>query len=40
MRNPEVDEWVASYDNPQKDVLRYMREVILDSDQRIEESIK
>ena len=40
MRSPEVDAWFASYDNPQKDVLLYMREVILHSDERIEESIK
>ena len=40
MRNPEVDEWFAGYDNPQKDVLLYMREVILASDERIEEAIK
>jgi len=40
MRNPEVSAWFAGYDNPQQDVLLYMREVILDSDERIEESIK
>ena len=40
MRDPEVDEWFASYDNPQKDVLLSMRTAILDSDERIEESIK
>lgn len=40
MRNPEVDEWFASCDNPQKDVLLAMRTAILDSDERIEESIK
>jgi hypothetical protein len=40
MRNPAVDEWFATYDNPQKEVLLYMREAILDSDARIEESIK
>ncbi len=40
MRNPEVDEWFASYDNPQKDVLLAMRTAILDSDERIQESIK
>lgn len=40
MRNPEVDAWFETYDNPQKDVLLYMRDVILDSDERIDESIK
>ena len=40
MRNPEVDTWFAKYENPQKEVLLYMREVILGSDKRIEESIK
>ena len=40
MGNPEVDEWFAGYDNPQKDVLLYMRGVILASDERIEETIK
>ncbi len=40
MRNPDVDEWFANYDNPRKDVLLYMREAILGSDERIEESIK
>ena len=37
---PQVDEWFASCDNPQKDVLLAMRTAILDSDERIEESIK
>ena len=40
MRNPEVDAWFASYENPQKDVLLYLREAILASDARIEETIK
>ena len=40
MRNPEVDDWFAGYENPQKELLLYMRELILASDQRIEESIK
>ena len=35
-----MNTWFGKYDNPQKDVLLYMREVILDSDERIEESIK
>jgi Domain of unknown function (DU1801) len=40
MRNPDVHEWFADYDNPLKDVLLYMRRVILGSDERIEETIK
>ncbi len=40
MRDPEVDEWFESYDNPQKEVLLHMRGAILDSDDRIEEAIK
>ena len=40
MRNPEVDAWFASYENPQKDVLLFMREAILASDDRIGETIK
>jgi hypothetical protein len=40
MRSPEVDEWFAGYDNPQKDVLLYLRTVILESDERVQESIK
>ena len=40
MRNPEVEEWFAGYENPQKEVLLYMREVILAADERIEETIK
>ena len=40
MQNPAVDAWFAGYDNPQKVVLQYMRDVILAVDPRIEESIK
>jgi hypothetical protein len=40
MRNPEVDAWFESYENPRKDVLLHMREAILASDARIEEAIK
>jgi hypothetical protein len=40
MRNPEVEEWFAGYENPQKEVLLFMREVILAADERIEEAIK
>lgn len=40
MKSPEVDAWFRSYDNPQVEVLLYVREVILDSDSRIQECIK
>jgi hypothetical protein len=40
MHDPEVDEWFATYDNPQKDVMLFLRETILAADGRIEESIK
>jgi hypothetical protein len=40
MRSPDVDAWFASHENLQKDVLLYIRLAILDSDERIEESVK
>ena len=40
MKSPEVNEWFKVYENPQKDVLLYMRDVILGSDDRIGECIK
>jgi hypothetical protein len=40
MRSPEVDAWFDAYDNPMKDVMLHMRRLILDSDERVEESIK
>jgi len=36
----EVDQWFASYDNPQKEVLLFLRRAILASDRRIGECIK
>ena len=36
----EVDEWFASYDNPQKEVLLLLRRMLLASDRRIGECIK
>ena len=39
-RNPVVDEWFASYDNPQKDLVRAVRDAVLDADPRVEETIK
>ena len=39
-RNPDVDAWFATYDNPQKDLVQAVRNVILDSDDRVTEAIK
>ncbi len=39
-RNPEVDAWFESYENPQKDLVQAVREVILDADPRVTEAIK
>ena len=36
----DVDAWFARYDNPMKDVVQRMREIILAADPRIEECIK
>jgi hypothetical protein len=38
--NPEVESWLASYDNPQKATVLSVREIILGADRRIEECIK
>ena len=39
-RSAEVEAWFESYDNPQKDLVMAVREVILDVDDRMTESIK
>ena len=39
-KNPEVDAWLAAYDNPMKPVVAAMREHILKCDPRIGEAIK
>ena len=39
-RNPEVDAWLTRYDNPMKEVVLRARDVILDADPRIGETIK
>jgi uncharacterized protein YdhG (YjbR/CyaY superfamily) len=36
----EVEAWFARYDNPKKDVVLRVREIVLAADPRIEESIK
>ncbi|MBA3462048.1 MAG: DUF1801 domain-containing protein [Deltaproteobacteria bacterium] len=39
-RRKEVDDWLASYDNPMKAVVERVRELILAADSRIDECIK
>lgn len=38
--SPEVDAWMATYDNPMKPVVQRIREIILEADPRMEECIK
>lgn len=38
--SPEVDEWFANLNHPLKDAMLRVRQVILEADERIEESIK
>jgi len=39
-KSKEVEAWFARYENPMKDVVLRMREIILGADARIEECIK
>jgi hypothetical protein len=39
-RNKDVDTWFARYENPMKDVVQKIRELVLGADARIEECIK
>jgi uncharacterized protein YdhG (YjbR/CyaY superfamily) len=39
-RSAEVEAWFARYDNPMKEVVLRMRDIILGADARIEECIK
>jgi hypothetical protein len=39
-RNPEVDVWFESYDNPQKALVQAVRDIILSADPRVTETIK
>ena len=39
-RDPVVEAWFEMYDNPQKDLVRAVRQVILNVDPRISETIK
>jgi len=38
--SPEVDAWMARYENPMKPVVQRIREIVLGADRRIEECIK
>lgn len=38
--NPDVDAWFDAYDNPMKPAVQRVREIILETDRRITESIK
>ncbi len=39
-RQPEVDAWFERYDNPMKDVVQRIREIVLDADPRVDECVK
>ncbi len=39
-RRHEVDTWLSSYDNPMRDVVMRIREIILAADTRVDECIK
>ncbi len=39
-RQPAVDAWFERYDNPMKDVVQRVREIVLDADPRVDECIK
>ena len=39
-RQPEVDTWFERYDSPMKDVVQRVREIVLDTDPRVDECIK
>ena len=39
-KNPVVDDWFDTYENPMKALVKSIRETILAADERIEETIK
>ena len=39
-RNPKVDDWMAAYDNPMKEVVEAVRTTALAADDRVTEDIK
>jgi hypothetical protein len=40
MHDPTVDAWFEAYDNPQKDLVQAVRDVVLGADERVTECIK
>jgi hypothetical protein len=40
MTSPEVDAWMARYSNPMRDVVQRVRQIMLQSDERITECVK
>jgi hypothetical protein len=40
MASKEVDQWFAKYDNPMKDVVQRVRQILLAADERLEGTIK
>lgn len=38
--NPDVDAWMAAYENPQKELVQAIRLAILEADPRVTEAIK
>jgi hypothetical protein len=40
MSKSEVDAWFDEYDNPMKDVVQRVRQIIMAADERMEEAIK
>jgi|GEM_PF-455916 len=40
MTSPEVDAWMTRYDNPMRDVVQRVRQIMLQSDERLDECIK
>ena len=39
-RNSDVDAWLATYENPMKPLVERVREIVLEADERIGETIK
>ncbi len=39
-RNPKVDKWFEKYDNPQKELVLAVRDIVLSVDDRVTEDIK
>jgi hypothetical protein len=39
-KQPEVEAWLDKYENPMKDVVLRMRDIVLDADPRVDECIK